>query len=287
MKVTEFDLTQKIINIVNELPPKQKKLADFILKNQKQCPFMTSTELGAAAGVSESTVIRFTSSLGYRGYPMFQKDLREFLKIELSTLEKFSIEKSKNHSSDYQKIFESEVGIINSTLNEISPEIFNAAVDALYEKESILTVGFKGSFCLSSYAGYNLSKIHSKVQIIDEWNERWFNYLNDISSNTTALLFGFPRYPKNVVTIAKILKEKGTKIIVITDSVVSPLAEFADILLIIPVKKAVFIDHLSAVMCLINALIFSLSYKDREKTEKYLQRFEKFANENDIFIKRG
>lgn len=287
MKLTDFDLTKKIMNIVNELPPKQKKLADYILKNQKQCAFMTSTVLGASAAVSESTVIRFASSLGYKGYPAFQKDLRDFLKIELSTLEKFSIERADSHGSAYEKIFESEVEIINSTLNEISAETFNAAVDALYEKDSILTVGFKGSFCLSSYAGYNLSKIHSNVQIIDEWNERWFNYLNDLNENTSAVLFGFPRYPNNVVTIANILKEKKAKIIVITDSVVSPLAEFADILLIIPVRKSFFVDHLAAVMCLINALIFSLSYKDKEKTEKYLQRFEKFANENNIFVKRS
>lgn len=285
MKKDEFSLAHKIQSMVSELPPKQRKLAGYILKNQKQCAFMTSTALGVAAGVSESTVIRFASYMGYKGYPEFQWELRESLKNELSALDKFSIEKVEDTTNAYQDIFESEVEIINRTLKELSTETFNSAVESLNEKESILTVGFKGSYCLSSYAGYNLSKIHPKVQIIDEWNERWFNYLSDLNENTAAILFGFPRYPQNVVTIAEILKERGGTLIVITDSVVSPLAELADYLFIIPVRKAFFVDHLSAVMCLINALVFSLSHKDKEKTEKYLKRFEKFSDENNIFVK--
>jgi len=286
MDKTDFNLTEKIQELAASLPTKQRKLAGYILKNQKQCAFMTSTALGAAAGVSESTVIRFASYMGYKGYPDFQRELRESLKNELSALDKFTIEGAGDPSTPYQGIFESEVEIINRTLKELSSKTFNEAVDSLYTKESILTVGFKGSYCLSSYAGYNLSKIHSKVQIIDEWNERWFNYLNDLDGNTAAILFGFPRYPQNVVTIADILKKKGVTLIVVTDSVVSPLAELADYLFVIPVKKAHFVDHLSAVMCLINALVFSLSHKDKDKTEKYLKRFEKFSDENNVFIKR-
>lgn len=280
-----FNLTEKIQDLVPSLPPKQRKLAGYILKNQKQCAFMTSTALGKAAGVSESTVIRFASYMGYKGYPEFQNELRESLKNELSALDKFTIETDVDPSSAYQEIFESEVEIINRTLKELSTETFNKAIDSLYNKESILTVGFKGSYCLSSYAGYNLSKIHPKVQIIDEWNERWFNYLNDLDGNTGAIIFGFPRYPKNVVTIAEILKKKGVTLVVITDSVVSPVAELADYLFVTPVKKSHFVDHLSAVMCLINALVFALSHKDKEKAEKYLKRFEEFSLENNIFVK--
>ena len=77
-----LDLTEKIQELASSLPPKQRKLAGYIVKNQKQCAFMTSTALGAAAGVSESTVIRFASYMGYKGYPDFQRELRESLKNE-------------------------------------------------------------------------------------------------------------------------------------------------------------------------------------------------------------
>ena len=93
MKKNEFNLADKIQNMVSKLPPKQRKLAGYILKNQKQCAFMTSTSLGVAAEVSESTVIRFASYMGYKGYPDFQREMRESLKNELSALDKFSIER--------------------------------------------------------------------------------------------------------------------------------------------------------------------------------------------------
>ena len=54
--------------MVSIFPPKQRKLAGYILKNFKPCPFMTSTTLGIADGVSESTIIRFASYMRYKGY---------------------------------------------------------------------------------------------------------------------------------------------------------------------------------------------------------------------------
>ena len=55
MKKNKFNLADKIQNMVSKLPPKQRKLAGYILKNQKQCAFMTSTSLGVAAGVRDGS----------------------------------------------------------------------------------------------------------------------------------------------------------------------------------------------------------------------------------------
>ena len=61
----------------------QKLLADYILKNYDKAVFLTAAKLGKVVGVSESTVVRFATQLGYQGYPGFQKALEELVRNKL------------------------------------------------------------------------------------------------------------------------------------------------------------------------------------------------------------
>ena len=49
-----------------------KAIADFILRSYDKAAYMTAAKLGEEVGVSESTVVRFTTELGFEGYPQFQ-----------------------------------------------------------------------------------------------------------------------------------------------------------------------------------------------------------------------
>ena len=56
-----------------QLTPKEKEVADYVLENLQKCCFMTSTELAGELNVSYSSVIRLTKTLGFTGYPDFQR----------------------------------------------------------------------------------------------------------------------------------------------------------------------------------------------------------------------
>ena len=55
----------------------QKRLADYVTENYDKAVFLTAARLGEVVGVSESTVVRFATQLGYKGYPGFQKALEQ------------------------------------------------------------------------------------------------------------------------------------------------------------------------------------------------------------------
>lgn len=59
-----------------------RKIADFIITNYDKAAFMTAAALGEKVGVSESTVVRFASELGFKGYPEMQKELQQMIKNE-------------------------------------------------------------------------------------------------------------------------------------------------------------------------------------------------------------
>ena len=66
----------------------QKKIAAYILENYDKAAFMTASKLGSLVGVSESTVVRFASELGYEGYPSMQRALQEMIRSRLTSTQR-------------------------------------------------------------------------------------------------------------------------------------------------------------------------------------------------------
>ena len=66
----------------------QKRIAEYILQNSDKAAFMTASKLGKRSGVSESTVVRFASELGYDGYPSMQRALQEMIRSRLTSTQR-------------------------------------------------------------------------------------------------------------------------------------------------------------------------------------------------------
>ena len=61
-----------------EFSKSQKYIANYITQHYEKAAFMTAAKLGAAVGVSESTVVRFADEMGFEGYPEMQKALQSY-----------------------------------------------------------------------------------------------------------------------------------------------------------------------------------------------------------------
>ena len=68
-----------------------KKIAEYILNHYDKAAFMTASKLGNIVGVSESTVVRFATELGFEGYPEMQKALKEFTSNKLTTVQRMNV----------------------------------------------------------------------------------------------------------------------------------------------------------------------------------------------------
>ena len=68
-----------------------KKIAEYILSHYDKAAFMTASKLGNIVGVSESTVVRFATELGFEGYPEMQKALKEFTSNKLTTVQRMNV----------------------------------------------------------------------------------------------------------------------------------------------------------------------------------------------------
>ena len=84
----------------------------------------------------------------------------------------------------------------------------------------------------------------------------------------------------------KFAKQKNAKVVVFTDSDVSPLVEFSDCVLIAQSDMASFMDSLVAPLSIINAIIIEItSRREKEITERF-DALEKLWDEYEVYAKR-
>ena len=83
----EKDLLSQIGDKLDEFSKGQKLIANYILSHYDKAAFMTASKLGVTVGVSESTVVRFATEVGFEGYPGLQKALQEMIRNKLTTVQ--------------------------------------------------------------------------------------------------------------------------------------------------------------------------------------------------------
>ena len=81
------DLMSKIQNNLSTFSKGQRLIAKYIIEHYDKAAFLTASKLGATVGVSESTVVRFATELGYGGYPQLQKALQEMIRNKLTAVQ--------------------------------------------------------------------------------------------------------------------------------------------------------------------------------------------------------
>ena len=136
------DLINKIQNELPDFSKGQKQIARFILEHYDKAAFMTASRLGATVGVSESTVVRFATELGYDGYPHLQRALQEMIRNKLTSVQRMEVSSDRMGGRDVlQTVLHADMDMIRMTLDEIDRDAFQGAVDALTGAKRIYILG--------------------------------------------------------------------------------------------------------------------------------------------------
>ena len=100
MEQQEHDIITRMNEKFMRMSKGHKAIAAYISDHYDQAVFMTAAQLGDTGGVSESTVVRFATGLGYDGYPEFQKALESWVTDKLNTVQKISAKYGNSTQSE-------------------------------------------------------------------------------------------------------------------------------------------------------------------------------------------
>ena len=135
-------LTKRIAGQRSKLTPKNRLLADYVLENPRKAVFMTVSELASASGVSDSTVVRFVSQLGYEGYGEFSQDLRDYVDTELTLLDRMELSDLKGPGAErFRRVVFEEIDNLRQLYERVDLPVFDQMVDEMSRSPRICVIG--------------------------------------------------------------------------------------------------------------------------------------------------
>jgi DNA-binding MurR/RpiR family transcriptional regulator len=279
-----LEFIQKLKTSYQTLSSGQKKVAKFFLDHSEEIAFMPAFEIGKKVNVSESTVIRLVQSLGYKGYAELQEIIRKNLTRGRTLSQHNEISNLNTDQTMFRRLMEEDVQNIKNTIQMIDDASFEKAVKLIIETKKIFATGSLSSFFLAQFFSHwmNVSLKNTTLVSSDEYS--FYSQQTEFGSDSLLFVVIYPRYNKRTLQVVKLAKEKGSKVIAVTDSELSPVRAFADVLFICPVNSEIKIDSYSAALSLITSLMRAVTKENYEQVRKRLGEIEKVYDKFDVFF---
>ncbi|MEE0914019.1 MAG: MurR/RpiR family transcriptional regulator [Ruminococcus sp.] len=278
-------LLTRIDLMMNSFSKGQKRIALYIEEHYDKAAFMTASKLGETVGVSESTVVRFATELGYDGYPKLQKAMQEMIRNKLTSVQRIEVTSGRiGNENVLDSVLNQDIEKIRRTIEETSHEDFNRAVDEICNAKKIYIMGVRSTAAIANFLAYYFELIFDNVRVINTTSSTsTYENIFRMSKDDVMIGISFPRYSSMSVEAMDFARSRGAHAIAITDSMASPLVQSADSVLIARSDMASIVDSLVAPLSLINALIVATVLKKKDEVSDTFRQLESVWNREGVY----
>ena len=248
---------------------------------------MTASKLGQLAEVSESTVVRFASELGYDGYPSMQRALQEMIRSRLTSTQRIRAAGDLLERQDLlSAVIQSDIDKLRQMSGGADQREFDRVVDQLLDCRHIYILGVRSSSFVAGYLNFYMHLLTENVTLVQSNAAgEIFEQLLRIGPEDVMLAISFPRYSKVTLNTVKFAQDRGATIVAITDNKLSPLYQMSDEALLAPCEMISFVDSMVAPLSLVNALLIAIGRRLGTDVTKTFGELENIWNEYGIFGK--
>ena len=230
-------LRTAIAQRAGELPKRLMQVAGYALENPDEIAFGTVASIAASADVQPSALVRFSRALGYQGFTDLQDVFRSRLRDRVLNYDE-RLERMREHGIATSKSGLVLDGFLEATEQSIARfrekvdhEAIEDAVGILAGARTIYLIGLRRSFPITSYMSYAMGKLSIRNILVDAVAGLGAEQVGFITEEDAALAVSFAPYASETVALTASAKALGARIVTITDSVFSPIASPADVMI--------------------------------------------------------
>ena len=236
---TYDQLEKAIIEQFPSLSKRLQQIASHALDNPSELALETIAAVSQRAGVQPSSLIRFAKVFGFSGYSDMQRvfrlrltdampDYKERLK-SLNGAEEQG-EEAKDVNALLEQFVEADiVGLRRLQQNKRLGALLDQAFRLITDSETVYVVAHRRSFPIACYLAYALSQMNVRNVLVDGVGGMFMQQVSHATSKDVIIAISSKAYSPDVAQVVREAKQRGVKIVAMTDSPLSPLAEHADV----------------------------------------------------------
>jgi DNA-binding MurR/RpiR family transcriptional regulator len=280
------DLENRILDILEQLTQKQRRLARFILDHQIYVAFASAQDIGQEADVDAATVVRFSRRLGYGGFADLREEVRKSMPAFLTATEKVSrtlaVRGRKREIIDL--IFSQDVENIGATANANSPEVLAETIRVLNKANEVYILGSGLSAPVASAFAHQLALIGVRSRALLGPFVQSAVEIAGVSSKDVVVGIGLWRYVRDTVALLAAGAGSGATTIAMTDTRMSPLARHAGIVLLGSTQTPEIPHSVTSLITLCNAISSGLALTNPSRTLRRLQRIDELYEASGLIV---
>jgi DNA-binding MurR/RpiR family transcriptional regulator len=275
------ELLQEMDSSLKGASAGQRRLLMLFIEDPLFFAFHSAGEIGKKASVSESTVIRWTQKLGYKGFLAFQQVVQVKMAEEKIQQQQSAAPQKESFLSS---LFDEDAETINRLKKTLSEDQFLKAIDQISQADTIYVTSDFYDYGLAHLFSHWLNILLSRTVLLVEGDMNYYVQLSKIGKQDVVIALTFPRYTKTIIETIMTSKEQEASVIVITDTNESPASLLADVLLTVPINTNLNIDSYTAVLSLLTSIMRFVSVREIETVSENVKRIEKMYEKKNIFL---
>lgn len=226
----------KIRSERDQMSAVERRIADFILENAQLLRDYSSQQLANALGISQSSVVKFTQKLGFKGYP----DLKYSVGEAIARADNGDAPEVAAASDDDSHVSASHLWRRKSEAEEAT-RLINAAETLQAVAEAISDAGGKGKVFILGlgeddiYArGFALKLSLLGILTVHNFDTaRMTANVSAASAGDVLVLFSEHGNHPALCKIARYFRERRGQVITVTRHTANPLRTLADLALVV------------------------------------------------------
>ncbi|MER7487599.1 MurR/RpiR family transcriptional regulator [Streptomyces sp. NPDC126497] len=267
----------------SRLSPGQRRIAQYLIEHVTEAAFLSITDLADRVGVSQPSVTRFASAVGFSGYPALRERLRS---ITLGARPDGPAEEIRGN--ELQAAVDAEIENLENLRRDFADADRFVEVGRRLSASAPLTVlGLRISVSLAEYFAYAARRIHPDVRLVTLGGSVAYDALlqSREAGGTWVLAFSMPRHAQETLTAVRVARDAGLKVALITDLALGPIADEADVTFATGTGSRLVFDSYAAPGVMCAALLQAMTDADPERTRARLDEYEHVADAHRFFLR--
>lgn len=282
------EIKEKITGKYNLLPKNQRKIAQHVINNFDQIPFLNVQDLSEATGASVASIVRFSQRAGFKGFSELRDAITGSLQRELKNKQLFPLLEKHNVKEDLlTEVANLDIKNINDTLNLVERETFNLVIKKISKSQRVFTAGLGISYLLAEILAYQLTQVGISSSVLLHSHTLFNENILFLNPRDTLVVFSFPPYSRETIEAAEFAHKRKIDVIAITNEPVSPVTFYSKANLIVKSENMLFTNSFAAISVLINAIATACALQDNQRAQKVLKESEDIMISQNQIITRS
>lgn len=257
----------------DRLTPAERRVADVVLSAPEEVAFGTVAELAGRAATSGASVVRLATKLGLDGFVALQASVQDDLAARLRP----AVDRIRRPASadPLVRAAAAETANVATTLEGVDRAAYAATVRALAdEARRVWVLSSDASAGVAHQFADNLSMLRGEVTMLGGPPPRLVRQIAGVERGDTVVAIDLRRYERWVLDAAGQMVERGARLVALTDSRLSPLADLATVTLVVRAEGVGPFDSYVGVLALLNTLAAAAADGLRAGATSRLDRVE-------------